>query len=625
MPLPLNKQPTGKVLGAITLTLVGIALLFGLLVPLSCVLGSAFVIEEKTHLAAEGETLALIAKQREVDLVELRRLNPHLKDPLEVGTKVVVKAGGFSLSLFADTFKSQLYRRQFLNSLMLGLMVTFLCLIVATPVAVVANRYAFPGKALVQVFILLPLILPPFVGAVGIKRMLGHFGFFNLLLMNMGLTSEPMDFLGAGRFWAVAVLETLHLFPVMYLNLQAALAARDESLEDAAETLGDTPMGAFFRVTLPQLVPGIFAGSAIVFIWAFTDLGTPLVLEYQNVISRQIFAMVNKMDENPVGYALVVETLLAALVVFVVGRLLAARFKAKSSGKGTTAAVPRPLNKNSTIAFWVGFGALIFLTVLPHAALILNSFSEKWFMTMLPGEYTSKHYTSVMQHPMTAGSIRNSVLLSLSSTGLDVIVAVLIGLLATRWLPRWGKAADALAMVPLAVPGIIIAYGFMAAYGGIGQGKGLVALLFSWMDPRLNPMPLLVLSYAIRRLPYTTRAVAAGLTQVPEEVEEASAVLGASEPQTLRRVTIPLIRGHILAGAMLTFSFAMLEVSDSLVLAQEERFYPITKAIYHMTMRLVDGLSTASALGVFAMALLLFALLGASKLSKRSLGEILRL
>lgn len=613
------------VLGGGTLALVGLVLFFGLLAPLFSVLGGAFVTAEVTHVVSAGQTLEILAGQYRTDTAALKRLNPGVSEAPEAGSRLLVKKGGLSLALFAKTLQHPVLPRQFGNSLLLGVLVTLLCLLATMPAAVVTSRYNFAGKPLVQMLILLPLILPPFVGAVGIKRMLGRFGFFNMLLLKLGLISSPLDVLGGGRFLAVALLETLHLYPVMFLNLQAALAAREQSLEDAAESLGDTPLGSFMRITLPQLVPGIFAGSAITFIWAFTDLGTPLVLEYQAVIARQIFDRVQEIDTDPLGYALVVETLAAALLVFALGRVLAARFRVQGVGKGQAATPPRPLGVRGTAAFWCGFGALSALAMLPHAALVLTAFAERWSMSALPTGLTMQHFNGAMGHPITAGSIRNSVLLSLVSTLLDVVVAVLVGLLASRWFPRLGKAADALAMVPLAVPGIIIAYGFVAAYGGLAHGEGWLATVFAAIDPRVNPMPLLVLSYTIRRLPYTTRAVAAGLAQVPPEVEEASATLGADEATTIRRVTLPLIKGHILAGAMLTFSFAMLEVSDSLILAQKEQHYPITKAIYHMLSRLVDGLNIASALGVFAMLLLLFSLLAASRLSGRRLGDILRL
>ena len=138
-------------------------------------------------------------------------------------------------------------------------------------------------------------------------------------------------------------------------------------------------------------------------------------------------------------------------------------------------------------------------------------------------------------------------------------------------------------------------------------------------------MAVLILAYAARRLPYVVRAAAAGLEQTPRDLELAAANLGASRSTVLSRITLPLIVANLLAGALLAFSFAMLEVSDSLLLAQRSAYYPITKAILDLSQRLGDGLYIASALGVWAMLLLLLAMLAAGSLLSRRMGALFRL
>jgi iron(III) transport system permease protein len=140
-----------------------------------------------------------------------------------------------------------------------------------------------------------------------------------------------------------------------------------------------------------------------------------------------------------------------------------------------------------------------------------------------------------------------------------------------------------------------------------------------------NPMLFLIVAYAIRRLPYVVRSAAAGLEQTPVELEEAALVLGASRWRVMRRVVVPLIMANLIAGGLLAFSFAMLEVSDSLVLAQTEGHFPITKAIYTLYERLGDGPYIASAMGVWGMALLTVTLVGASMLMGRRLGAVFRI
>jgi iron(III) transport system permease protein len=137
-------------------------------------------------------------------------------------------------------------------------------------------------------------------------------------------------------------------------------------------------------------------------------------------------------------------------------------------------------------------------------------------------------------------------------------------------------------------------------------------------------VPLLVIAYAVRRLPYIVRSTVAGLEQTAGELEEAAVNLGASRFTAVRRVIVPLIMANLIAGALLVFSFSMLEVSDSLILAQQARSYPLTRAIFSFMERLGDGPSIASAMGVWGMALLTVTLVGASMMLGKKLGSIFR-
>ena len=142
------------------------------------------------------------------------------------------------------------------------------------------------------------------------------------------------------------------------------------------------------------------------------------------------------------------------------------------------------------------------------------------------------------------------------------------------------------------------------------------------MNP--NPIVLLFIAYAVRRLPYVVRSAAAGLEQTSGQLEEAALNLGASQLTTIRRIVVPLIMANLIAGGILAFSFSMLEVSDSLVLAQKQEHYPITKAIFEFYNRLGDGPYIASAMGVWGMALLTVTLVGAAVMMGKRMGAIFR-
>jgi iron(III) transport system permease protein len=181
---------------------------------------------------------------------------------------------------------------------------------------------------------------------------------------------------------------------------------------------------------------------------------------------------------------------------------------------------------------------------------------------------------------------------------------------------------DVLSVLPLAVPGLVMAFGYLSI--SVQCRRLLGDATPFWLDVQRFPVVLLVVAYATRRLPYVVRSVVAGLQQVPEDYERAASNLGARSARVLWRIVLPLVFASLLAGALMAFVFALLEVSDSLILAQSARYFPITRAIWELAQRLGDGLYVASALGVWAMLLLTLTLGLASALLGKKLGAMFR-
>ena len=195
------------------------------------------------------------------------------------------------------------------------------------------------------------------------------------------------------------------------------------------------------------------------------------------------------------------------------------------------------------------------------------------------------------------------------------MLGVAIAYLVVRLRVRGRSVLDSLAMLPLAVPGLVIASGYVAM---TRPGSPLEAI-----GPKHDPTLILIIAYSVRRLPYMVRSVSAGLQQTSETLEEAARNLGATPIKTVLKITVPLISANVLAGAILAFSFAMLEVSDSLILAQTSDFYPITKAIYALA-GVADTTNLAAALGTFGMLLLTATLILANLLLGKRLGAMFR-
>ena len=499
-----------------------------------------------------------------------------------------------------------------------------IALVLALPLAWVGDRYEFPFKGWLTTLALAPMVLPPFVGAIGMMTVFGQMGAVNALLHSAGLLppDQTIDWLGKARFGGIVLLNGLHLYPILYLNAAAALANVDPVLEEAAENLGCTGWRKFRRVTLPLMMPGVFAGGSIVFIWAFTELGTPLMFHFTRILPVQIFTGMKELNGNGIPFALVVVMLAAAMGLYWMTRLLLGRAPvAAASGRPTIGKAARPVYGVKGWLCGALFGIVAASALLPHAAVAVLSFAKDWYGTALPTAWTLGHYREALGHSLTIPSISNSVRYAGLATTLDVALGICIAWVLTRRRAEMKTGTtilDALTMLPLAVPGLVLAFGYIA----LSQpGRALAGL-----NPGFhNPTALLVVAYGIRRLPYMVRAVVAGLEQTSVTFEEAALGVGATPWRTLRRITLPLISGNVLAGMLMAFAFAMLEVSDSLVLAQRSTDYPITKAIYELFQLLGEGRFLACALGVWAMLFLALTIGIASRILGSRMATLFRL
>lgn len=518
--------------------------------------------------------------------------------------------GRFSVEAFGLVAQSPVIRRALFNSLLLGLLVTGLTTALAVPLAHMMTRYDFRGKSVISPLLLVPMIMPPFVGAIGLRQILGRYGSVNLLL------GANVDWLAGGGFWGVVILQTLNLYPILYLNVSAAMANVDPSLREAAQNLGASPWRVFRSVTLPLVAPGYFAGAIIVFIWAFTDLGTPLVFGFERVVAVQIFDRVTEVGTNPMGYVLVCVVLAVTVLLFVVSKRLLGSARYEMMGRGHTAGVvERRLTGWRAGLTLAGLLAVIAVALLPHLSVVLQAVAGRWFFTVLPEQVTGQNFAEIFRYPLTLSSIRNSLLLSSASSVVDLALGVMIAYALTRQKLPGAAALDTVAMLPLALPGLVLAFGYVAGFNWPVR----------WINPRENPVLLLVAAYSVRRLPYNVRAAVAGFQQTSVALEEASLNLGASAWRTLRKITIPLVLANLVAGTILTFSYAMLEVSDSLILAMREKYFPITKAIWSLLGRIEpSSAGVACAMGVLGMALLTISLFVASRVLGKRMGQLFR-
>lgn len=524
-----------------------------------------------------------------------------------VGEAFWKKEGGLTLDYIVAVFQDPVYVEGLWNAFLLGIVSTVVTLLISFPLALLTHRYDFAGKKILSVLILIPLILPPFVGAVGVKEMLGVDGSLNALLIQWGMmdAARPFDWLAEGRFAGIVIMNALHLYPILYMNIAAALANLDPAMEQSAQNLGCPPWRRFWKITLPLALPGVFAGSSIVFIWAFTELGVPLVFDYARVAPVQVYDGIKDLGGNPVPYAIVAIMLVISAAVFALSKMVLGR-----SPLGTA---PRPKGRSNDIVLtgaksWLVTGvfvAIFLIASVPHMGVIFLSIAGDWYQTVIPESLSLRHYDEALGNSLVVPSIKNSLFYASMATLINLVLGIAIAWVVVRSKIRGRGLLDAMVMLPLAVPGLVMAFGYLA----LSQPGKPFAIL---VGADGNPALLLIIAYAFRRLPYVVRAAVAGLQQSNPVLEEAARSMGATPLRTMRKIAIPLIGANLAAGSILAFAFAMLEVSDSLILAQQTEHYPITKAIYTLLSTLGNGVQLSAALGVWAMVFLSVAIIGAA-------------
>ena len=614
---------TDKSLAVSITVVVAIFFFFALLYPLSHALVDA-VREPITVFPQKDESWPELARRVQISETRLRQLNrASERDAAPGQNKPVILRYEWTARHILRIFDGNAPQwRWIINSLVLATCVTLACAAISYPLAYWQARTRFWRQGWFAGLLLVPLVMPPFVGAIGLRRILAKYGAINLLLMDAGLVDphHPIDFLDSFRWLGCVLVMVLHFYPLLYLNLAAAISNIDPSLLESSKNLGMSPWRTFCRVVFPLSMPGLVAGGSLVFIGAFTDLGTPLIFGYQETVARQIYALANEQAGNPAAPALVAVVTAIVLILFGITRWSTRGSRTSGGVKGLSRSVPNLLSRRATICA-VGFhGVVIALALMPHFSVFLAAIGERWFMSPLPQHYTFNHLSEALSHPIAAGGMRNSLIYSLASTVIDVGLGLACAWAIVRRGGWWGRILDACSVAPLAVPGLLLAFGYVGTYATIYSQP----FFFHGYLINIGVGTFLVLSYAIRRLPYTVRACSAGLEQIPRSLEEAAGGLGAGPVSVMWRITLPLIMPNLVAGGILAFSFAMLEVSDSIILAVKPDDFPLTKAIYFLFGNPGNGDQLASALGLVALVFLSVSLLAAGSFLGKKWGEIFR-
>ncbi len=494
--------------------------------------------------------------------------------------------GSFTTGHFGAFFNQPLMREAFFNSLYVAGWSALLASLIAVPLAYFTVRFDFRGALLIQTLGVLPLIMPPFVGAVAMQLIFGRSGSVNLLLNDwFGFTIPFMEGLNG-----VIFVEAIHYFPFILMNLVVALRNIDGAMEEAAFNLGSRGFRLFRRVIFPLALPGYVAGASLVFVKVFDDLGTPLVLGTTNMLAPQAYLRITQVGlEDPLGYVIsVIMVGFSILALWLSARVLKGR-DYSTLQKGGNSIQKRKLGPVESVLAY-GWIVLVLLLVLsPHIGVLLLSLASVWSYAPLPDGYTLAHYSAVFSE--SQGMIANTLLYCGLAAGIDVILGTAIAYLMLRTRLPARQWLDFLASAALAIPGIVLAIGFLRTFRGIELPGTGTMLTSSWI--------IIMLAYSVRRLPYALRSCVAALQQIHVSLEEAAQSLGATRMSTIRRVVVPLMAGGMLAGFVTSFVTAAVELSATIMLVTKDSQAPMSYGIY-LYMQSAAGRGPGAALGVLA-------------------------
>jgi iron(III) transport system permease protein len=485
------------------------------------------------------------------------------------------------------------------GSLWISLATVVLAGAIGIPLAFLFSRYDFPGRRIVGGLVALPAVLPPLVGVLAFLFLYGESGFASLLIQRLfRLDTAPWRLQGPG---AILLVHAYSMYVYFYLFTRAGLAGLDASVFEAAASLGAGRWRTLRRVVLPLLMPALTGGALLTFMTALASFSAPYIFGGGfRVMTTQIVATRLNGDDQLAMIETVSLTLIALLALWLLRGTAA--FESSAGGRKGVAPALVPVKRPAVrlIVGILGWG-LALLLLLPHLTLLLVSFvpAGTWTTEPLPPAYTWRNYLTLIEDPVRAKPLLNSLWLASAATVAAVSIAEAAGVLSVRRRARLGRTIEGLLALPWAVPGTVFAIALATAFSVHAPLAGRFILV--------GTLWLLPLAYLVRNLPITSRSVLAGFRALDLSLDEAAATLGAGRWRTLRRVTLPLLRPAIVAGASLAFVTAFGDFVTSIMLYTYDT-RPISLEILSSLRQSDVGVAAAYGVVLMAISATVFAL-----------------
>lgn len=516
---------------------------------------------------------------------------------------------GFTLDYVKLLLEDSSLITSFANSFKIASITTLVSLIIALPLAIIYTKCLYKGRELLSTLLITSIMVPPFVGTVGLKYLFAQYGTINTLLLKWNLIQEPIIFFASDSISLVICLQVLRLFPIMYFSLKSTLLNIDPSLDEVGVTLGVSRFKRYKDFMLPLARPGLLAGSILVFIRSLTDLGIPLITNFKEVLPMVVYEQIQDLDSKYGYVVLLTMTVITLLLSLCFQIFLKVDERHKSISKTYSKRNFARPSLSGKVGIYLFHFVLIGLTFLPHVMVGLLSLKTKWMNTLLPDQFGLDAYYFLV-HGNTFGNLLNSVKYALGATSIIMVMGICASYIIANYKNGLGRILDSLTMLPLLLPGVVLAFSYFATY------------LNSSIGPKKLPGFLLIMSYSIRYLPFVVRSGIAGFEQMSKSLEEASIVFGGSRLQTLFKVSIPIVIPSITASVFLVFSKSIFEVSASLMLSAKKAYHPVSKIMFELCSSFGGGDSKAAALGVTALSVIVIATVISNRLQRKKRDQI---
>ncbi len=487
---------------------------------------------------------------------------------------VISKEGVFTLQEFTKFFSQAYYSKTILNSFKVSIAITAVTLLLGIPFSYFYSFYHLKGSKFLFVVGILCCMSAPFIGAYSWILLLGRSGVITVFLKNV-LGIQLGSIYGFG---GILFVQAMKLFPLVFIYMNGAFKNIDNTLMEASANMGCVGIKRFFQVVMNLSMPTILAAALLVFMRAFADFGTPLLIgEGYRTFPVEIYNQYlgeNGTDHNFAAAISVIAIVVTALVFFI-QKWATSRYKFSINALHPIEK-KKPTGIKGALMYLYTYG-LVLVSFMPQVYIIYLSFRNCDQAVFKPG-YSLANYQLAMKK-LLVRSIKNTMFLGVGSLLVIILFAILIAYLVVRRSSVLNNTIDTLAMIPYIMPGSVIGIAMVIAFG-----KPPLALTGTAL--------IMLISFVVRRMPYTIRSATATLMQIPMSIEEASISLGASKLKTFAQITVPMMSNGIISGAILSWVSIVTELSSSIILYNNKNI-TLTMSAYVAISRGNYGLACA--------------------------------